>query len=1094
MNQQPLDGVAPNEGSLRVSATARFLKDDVILRKYGRYHTVTIPGGVALAAPGEPALPWVRCRIGVPWDVRIEGLTASEVETAPAFEDVVVEPCQLVRPVVPGAKIARISHDERIYASENVWPKTVVRHAVVHRKLGLAFAEVEICPFRYQPGTRRLQLVEKLVVTLDYQRTGRAPSPARSIGALAAQRKLESRLSRTILNPQDIARFRHLPENGWLRDYVPLPPVQSVIVTSSALADAFEALATWRTRLGLFTRVVRLEDIRANAVPDTGGTQFFLPNGATRDDAEAIRNFIKWATVEWATEYVLLGGDTDVVPMRQAISSCTCHTGIDVGVLDDGVNIVRYRDINAPDINKAYDTVADPAKQLAHSATASSAQAGYAAGNVLDDDATTSWKCAADDNQRWLELSLDPHTPVNCVKLTWGNGFAASYHVLLSVDGANWSEKYQTSTGAGGTEQITFATGSAQALRIRVDDAPGFALVSVGVYGPARSSYNGAAYAIDATTTRCYLAQNLQDQLKPPDPAKSVDDNLKDGNSYLLIMEGAQAGTVIPHDAACTAAKLGWRFVDDLVATPSQVSPTATRFLEICGPSPYHQQPFVIAIDGYWADYAPTDLYYADVAADQYQASDHHDWDADGNGIYGERYGQEVDGVDGSADIFVGRVPAKSVQDVVGFVDKVKRFERFQDVDGFDLPADFALSVLLGASNLEAAAPELDRSAVVSEQIKEDFLAHSSDWQITRRYQDYLAVPDQGGGNLAEATTASILDAIRSGKNCISLISHGDYSGLCFIGAGDLAAMANNPGVLYGDACSTAKLDSAYGSSVAESAVLNPQGGAVAYVGSSRMSSTGDGCLDQAFWATMFTAERVGEMLNGSRSAMWDPFQAYLYNLVGDPAMRVWSDRPIQLDVAHASSICLGSQSFSVAVSTGGKPVANALVCLTMDGSLFVTAVTNAAGKVAPMITPSVTGLLRVTASGRNMIPYFGSANVEQCDQPPGCGPAIICGSNLMFGPDGKIPFCPNALALECYALYDFNTGCPAIDPEDFDIDKILEPYEKIRELWGIEDPRVFASMAEQPAVKAQIELLPAEVRKPIQLMLKRIRKDGSSK
>jgi len=44
----------------------------------------------------------------------------------------------------------------------------------------------------------------------------------------------------------------------------------------------------------------------------------------------------------------------------------------------------------------------------------------------------------------------------------------------------------------------------------------------------------------------------------------------------------------------------------------------------------------------------------------------------------------------------------------------------------------------------------------------------------------------------------------------------------------------------------------------------------------------------------------------------------------------------------------------------------------------------------------------------------------------------------------------------------------------------------------GVRDPGRFARMAEDPDVMEQIELLPLPIRKPIRLMLERIRKDRS--
>lgn len=80
-------------------------------------------------------------------------------------------------------------------------------------------------------------------------------------------------------------------------------PVQYLIVTNEEMAPEFQRLADHKNAMGIATLVVTREFIAAN-----------FRNGA--DIQETIRMFIKDAYAKWGTEYVLLGGDTDVLPAR----------------------------------------------------------------------------------------------------------------------------------------------------------------------------------------------------------------------------------------------------------------------------------------------------------------------------------------------------------------------------------------------------------------------------------------------------------------------------------------------------------------------------------------------------------------------------------------------------------------------------------------------------------------------------------------------------------------------------------------------------------------------------------------------------------
>ncbi len=87
-------------------------------------------------------------------------------------------------------------------------------------------------------------------------------------------------------------------------------PVEVVIITNEALRPEFERLAHFRTSQGRRAQVRTVEWI-ASAYGGDGYS----------DLAARIRAFIADAAGSWGTVWVLLGGDTDVIPARYAVSS-----------------------------------------------------------------------------------------------------------------------------------------------------------------------------------------------------------------------------------------------------------------------------------------------------------------------------------------------------------------------------------------------------------------------------------------------------------------------------------------------------------------------------------------------------------------------------------------------------------------------------------------------------------------------------------------------------------------------------------------------------------------------------------------------------
>ena len=82
-------------------------------------------------------------------------------------------------------------------------------------------------------------------------------------------------------------------------------PVDYLIVTTDTLAAAFQPLADWKTASGVPAAIRTLSFIRAQ-----------YP--AAADDPERIRLFLRDAYTRWGTRWVLLGGDTEILPARYA--------------------------------------------------------------------------------------------------------------------------------------------------------------------------------------------------------------------------------------------------------------------------------------------------------------------------------------------------------------------------------------------------------------------------------------------------------------------------------------------------------------------------------------------------------------------------------------------------------------------------------------------------------------------------------------------------------------------------------------------------------------------------------------------------------
>jgi hypothetical protein len=107
--------------------------------------------------------------------------------------------------------------------------------------------------------------------------------------------------------------------------------------------------------------------------------------------------------------------------------------------------------------------------------TASSTEnTGTPAANATDGNTGTRWSSAFSDPQ-WLQVDLGQSYNVSAVTLNWEAAYAKAYQIQTSADGANWTTVYSTTTGAGGTENLS-VNGTGRYIRM---------------YGTARGSAYG---------------------------------------------------------------------------------------------------------------------------------------------------------------------------------------------------------------------------------------------------------------------------------------------------------------------------------------------------------------------------------------------------------------------------------------------------------------------------------------------------------------------------------------------------------------------------------------------------------------------------
>lgn len=119
-------------------------------------------------------------------------------------------------------------------------------------------------------------------------------------------------------------------------------------------------------------------------------------------------------------------------------------------------------------------------------ATASTENDNAGAGNAIDDAAGTKWVTRGDAEAQWLIVDCGGTYALQEVNLKWGDSYAKSYGLAVSLNNKDWTPIYTQADGQGKNEKIKLAGQTARYLRLTLNaraKPTGYSLFECEVYG-----------------------------------------------------------------------------------------------------------------------------------------------------------------------------------------------------------------------------------------------------------------------------------------------------------------------------------------------------------------------------------------------------------------------------------------------------------------------------------------------------------------------------------------------------------------------------------------------------------------------------------
>jgi len=335
---QELEGKPIRNIKTGLNYTVCFSLSDLSFSKVKRrgfvYDVVGVSYCPFMSKVGGPMLPVKGVQLVVPPDAKVGSVTVlsfDEVEVPGIYN---IFPAQPPQPVGTSfLELEFVEPCQAVYASTSPYPGALVECVGDGFLAGYHIVTFSVYPLQYLPLEKKLVLYTtiKFIVNLEPSTDCAIKVERRT---MSSQELYEAMVKSLVENPSDVETFSpkvrlvdSCASGGFEPSEFPSTcgsPVEYVIITADGFVADFQTFACWKTLKGVPAVVRTVSWIEAN-----------YPGC---DLQERIRNFIKEAYSKWGTQWVLLGGDTDIIPDRKVewnwFESCDIPTDLYYSDLD----------------------------------------------------------------------------------------------------------------------------------------------------------------------------------------------------------------------------------------------------------------------------------------------------------------------------------------------------------------------------------------------------------------------------------------------------------------------------------------------------------------------------------------------------------------------------------------------------------------------------------------------------------------------------------------------------------------------------------------------------------------------------------------